>query len=65
MSNSFAVPFDEDDKDPDVYFLDHDYLESMYTMFKKVNAKEKIVGWYVCLVPLFTEFLLTYFRCHQ
>ena len=46
MSNSFAVPFDEDDKDPDVYFLDHDYLESMYTMFKKVNAKEKIVGWY-------------------
>ena len=47
MSNSFAVPFDEDDKDPDVYFLDHDYLESMYTMFKKVNAKEKIVGWYV------------------
>lgn len=46
MSNSFAVPFDEDDRDPDVYFLDHDYLESMYTMFKKVNAKEKIVGWY-------------------
>ena len=47
MSNSFAVPFDEDERDPDVYFLDHDYLESMYAMFKKVNAKEKIVGWYV------------------
>ena len=46
VSNSFAVPFDEDEKDPDVYFLDHDYLESMYAMFKKVNAKEKIVGWY-------------------
>jgi len=46
VSNSFAVPFDEDERDPDVYFLDHDYLESMNAMFKKVNAKEKIVGWY-------------------
>ncbi|XP_014680869.1 PREDICTED: 26S proteasome non-ATPase regulatory subunit 7-like [Priapulus caudatus] len=46
VSNSFAVPFDEDDKDKSVWFLDHDYLESMYTMFKKVNAREKIVGWY-------------------
>nr|CAG4639316.1 EOG090X08WI [Daphnia magna] len=46
VSNSFAVPFDEDDKDKSVWFLDHDYLENMSTMFKKVNAKEKIVGWY-------------------
>jgi len=46
VSNSFAVPFDEDDKDKTVWFLDHDYLEHMYGMFKKVNAKEKIVGWY-------------------
>lgn len=46
VSNSFAVPFDEDDKDKSVWFLDHDYLESMYNMFKKVNAREKIVGWY-------------------
>lgn len=46
VSNSFAVPFDEDEKDPNVYFLDRDYLETMYNMFKKVNAKEKIVGWY-------------------
>ena len=27
-------------------YLDHGYLESMYQMFKKVNAKERIVGWY-------------------
>ena len=33
-----SVPFDEDDKDRTVWFLDHDYLESMYTMFKKVNG---------------------------
>ncbi|XP_013391039.1 26S proteasome non-ATPase regulatory subunit 7-like [Lingula anatina] len=46
ISNSFAVPFDEDDRDKNVWFLDHDYLEQMSTMFKKVNAKEKIVGWY-------------------
>lgn len=26
--------------------MDHDYLENMYAMFKKVNAKERIVGWY-------------------
>merc|ERR1711910_88832 len=36
----------EDDKDRDVWFLDHEYLETMYSMFRKVNAKERIVGWY-------------------
>lgn len=46
VSNSFAVPFDEDDKDRAVWFMDHDYLEQMASMFKKVNAREKIVGWY-------------------
>merc|ERR1711911_537845 len=46
VSNSFAVPFDEDEQDKSVWFLDHDYLENMSAMFKKVNAKEKIVGWY-------------------
>lgn len=33
------VPFDEDEKDKSVWFLDHDYLENMYTMFKKVNGQ--------------------------
>lgn len=46
VSNSFAVPFDEDERDPKVWFVDHDYLENKYQMFKKVNAREKIVGWY-------------------
>merc|ERR1711992_227016 len=46
ISNSFAVPFDEDEKDQDAWYLDHGYLENMYQMFKKVNAKERIVGWY-------------------
>ncbi|KAK9767602.1 proteasome regulatory particle subunit [Basidiobolus ranarum] len=46
VANSFAVPFEEDEKDPSVWFLDHDYVESMLNMFKKVNAKEKMIGWY-------------------
>lgn len=43
---SYQVPFDEDHKEKNVWFLDHDYLENMYSMFKKVNAREHIVGWY-------------------
>ncbi|KAJ5888850.1 JAB1/Mov34/MPN/PAD-1 [Penicillium taxi] len=46
VSNSFAVPFEEDDKDPSVWFLDHNFVESMSDMFKKINAREKLVGWY-------------------
>jgi 26S proteasome regulatory subunit N8 len=29
-----------------VFYLDHNYLESMLTMFRKVNAKERVVGFY-------------------
>ena len=43
---SLAVPFEEDDKDPTVWFLDHNYVEAMNDMFKKVNAREKLIGWY-------------------
>jgi 26S proteasome regulatory subunit N8 len=46
VSNSFAVPFEEDPKDDSIWFLDHDYAETMFRMFAKVNAKEKIVGFY-------------------
>jgi len=41
-----SVPFEEDEKDPSVWFLDHNYVESMNDMFKKVNAREKLIGWY-------------------
>lgn len=47
ITNSFAVPFDEDPNQPGIYFIDHNYFETMYTMFKKINIKEKILGWYV------------------
>lgn len=46
ISNCFAVPFEEDRVDHRVWFLDHDYLENMFSMFEKVNARERIVGWY-------------------
>lgn len=46
ITNSYAVPFEEDPKDPTVWFLDHNYHENMFSMFKKVNAREKVVGWY-------------------
>jgi len=46
ISNSFALPFEEDPQDSKVWFIDHGYLERMFHMFKRINAREKIVGWY-------------------
>ncbi|KAL0003291.1 hypothetical protein SO802_017072 [Lithocarpus litseifolius] len=46
VTNSYAVPFEEDDRDPSIWFLDHNYHESMFSMFKRINAKEHVVGWY-------------------
>ena len=54
------MPFEEDERDPSIWFLDHNYLENMTDMLRKVNgnaftkllifynllASEKIVGWY-------------------
>ncbi|QCD98563.1 26S proteasome regulatory subunit N8 [Vigna unguiculata] len=44
--DAVTVPFEEDDKDPSIWFLDHNYHESMFSMFKRINAKEHVVGWY-------------------
>ncbi|OAV91325.1 hypothetical protein PTTG_08233 [Puccinia triticina 1-1 BBBD Race 1] len=54
VANSFAVPFDEEEvassstgtSQPPSWFLDHNFVESMGEMFKKVSAKEKLIGWY-------------------
>jgi len=46
ITNSFALPFEEEDSNPSIWFLDHNYLENMFAMFKKVNARENVVGWY-------------------
>lgn len=42
MAGSRAVPFEEDDRDPNIWFLDHSYLEGMSAMFKKVNGRKCI-----------------------
>ena len=38
VANSFGIPFEEDEKDPKTWFLDHNYIENMSDMFKKVNG---------------------------
>jgi 26S proteasome regulatory subunit N8 len=38
VANSFGIPFEEDEKESKTWFLDHNYIEGMYEMFKKVNG---------------------------
>jgi len=42
----YAVPFEEDERDLKIWYLDHSYHEQMFSMYRKVNASEKLVGWY-------------------
>lgn len=46
VTNCYAVPFDEDLQEPSVWFFDHIYHETMFNMMRKINSKERIVGWY-------------------
>jgi len=46
VTNCYAVPFDEDPKEAGVWFVDHMYHETMLEMFKKINSREIVVGWY-------------------
>lgn len=39
VTNSFAVPFEEEDSSPHIWFLDHNFMENMGAMYKKVNGK--------------------------
>lgn len=48
ITNSFAVPFEEDLNNPSVWFLDHNYLDSMYWMFRKVNS----TFWMIKNIPI-------------
>ena len=44
VTNSFAVPFEEDAKNPSIFFLDHNYLETMFRMYKKVNGTPLLIN---------------------
>ncbi|KAI3635068.1 hypothetical protein MIR68_006634 [Amoeboaphelidium protococcarum] len=46
VANSYALPFEEDEKDTSVWFLDHHYLQDMFELFRKINSTERVVGWY-------------------
>lgn len=46
VQNSFALPFEENDSNDNVWFLDQNYIENMTEMCKKINAKERVIGWY-------------------
>lgn len=46
INNCFAVPFDEDVRDPEVWFLDTNFAEDMFKMQRKVMPKAHVVGWY-------------------
>ena len=46
VANSFAIPFEEDEKDSKTWFLDHNYIEGMWDMFKKVNGEPVLVSTY-------------------
>ena len=46
VNNCYAVPFEEDPDVSSVWFLDGNYAEEMFWMFKKVWSTTNIVGWY-------------------
>lgn len=46
ITNSYAIPFEEDPNDLTAWYVDKQYHQEMYGMFRKVAAAEKIVGWY-------------------
>ncbi len=42
---SFAIPFDEDPRDPSIWFSDPIYQAKLAYMMRKINGNETIVGW--------------------
>ena len=46
VTNCYAVPFEEDKDEPEIWFFDHIYHEQMFSMMRKINSREKIIGWY-------------------
>ena len=38
--------FEEDKDEPSIWFFDHIYHEQMFNMMRKINSREKIIGWY-------------------
>lgn len=52
--NSFVILFEEDECDFKIFFLDLDYVEEMWRMFRKVNGRFIFIifvwiGWFILL----------------
>ena len=45
------MPYEEDDRDPKIWFLDHSYMENMFGMFKKVNGEHQPLSRYASSDP--------------
>lgn len=39
ITNSYAVVYEEDPNEPNIWYLDHLYHETMFDMFKKVGQR--------------------------
>ena len=63
VANSFAVPFEEDKKDPRVWFIDHNYLEIMARMFTKVTSELQLQVGLRCLERTPSEYVARKVRC--
>ncbi|KAI3690351.1 hypothetical protein L2E82_48359 [Cichorium intybus] len=44
VTNSYVVYFEEDEKDPSIWFIDHNYHEAMFSMFKRINGNGKLAA---------------------
>ena len=44
-TSSFHIPFEEEIAE-NSWFIDHNFIEKMADMYKKVNTKESVIGWY-------------------
>ena len=46
---SSAVPFEEDESAGNIWYLDHNFMESMFAMFKKVNGASRPASFPRCI----------------
>lgn len=46
ITSSYGVPFEEVDNESTVWYLDYDYHLNMCELSKKINARERPIGWY-------------------
>ena len=51
-NSSFRVPFEENTS---IWFVDHSFIDQMLEMYKKINKRESLIGWYSSSNKLLTN----------